>query len=109
MDGGHEPEEPSSAEACRGDGLQVLRELVEPRERRSDRYLQALPGGSHEGVEGMKWIVEVVERGAEEKVVKRIECGSSERMAERTERGVNINMNHDRFFTRLVEEAVCRP
>ena len=51
----------------------------------------------------MSWTVEVVERGAEEKVVKRIPAGS-ERAAERVERGVNINLNHERFFSRLVEE-----
>lgn len=53
----------------------------------------------------LKWFVEVVERGAEEKVVKRIEAGASERAAERVERGVNINLNVERFFTRVVEEA----
>jgi hypothetical protein len=53
----------------------------------------------------LKWFVEVVERGAEEKVAKRIEAGASERAAERVERGVNINLNHDKFFTRVVEEA----
>ncbi len=50
------------------------------------------------------WSVEVVERGEPEKVVKTIECGS-ERRAERVERGVMINLNHDRFFTRLKEVA----
>jgi hypothetical protein len=53
----------------------------------------------------MKWFVEVVERGAaEKKVVKRIECGASERMAEKAQRGVNINLNHERFFTRIAVE-----
>jgi hypothetical protein len=55
----------------------------------------------------MKWFVEVVEHGAEEKIAKLIEC-DSERAAERVERGVNINLNHERFFTRLKEgEPFC--
>lgn len=55
----------------------------------------------------LNWFVEVVERGAgsKEKVVKRIEAGNSERSAEKVERGVNINLNGAKFFTRVVEEA----
>jgi hypothetical protein len=49
------------------------------------------------------WQLEIVERGVPEKVVKTISCGSSERHAAKVERGVDINLNHDRFFTRLVE------
>ena len=51
----------------------------------------------------MKWFIEVVERAAGA-TVKRIECGASERMAEKADRGVNINLDHERFFTRLVIE-----
>ena len=50
----------------------------------------------------MKWFIEVVERGGKTTVVSRIECGASERMAEKAQRGVEINLDHDRFFTRLV-------
>lgn len=54
----------------------------------------------------MKWFIEIVERegGA---VVKRIECGASERMAEKAQRGVNINLDHERFFTRLTIEPAA--
>jgi hypothetical protein len=45
--------------------------------------------------------VEIVERGTD-KVVKRIPC-ASERAAEKVERGANINLNHDGFYTRIVE------
>lgn len=34
-------------------------------------------------------------------VVKRIEC-QSERSAERVERGVNINMDGEKFYTRIL-------
>ena len=52
-----------------------------------------------------EWQVEIVERGNPEKVIKAISCGSSERHAERVERGVNINLNHDKFFTRLASAS----
>lgn len=44
--------------------------------------------------------IEIVERdtGA---VVKIIECPSAHQ-AERTDRGVQINLDHDKYFTRLV-------
>jgi hypothetical protein len=84
-----------------------LRDAPLPRRRRPSNFL-ACPACEHcEEVEAvkLKWFVEVVERGAEEKVVKRIEAGASERAAEKVERGVNINLNTARFFTRVVEEA----
>ena len=48
------------------------------------------------------WTVQIVETetGA---VVKEIECGD-ERRAERVERGVMINLNHDRFYTKTVDK-----
>lgn len=46
------------------------------------------------------WRVEVVEF-ATEAVVKSIDC-ASERSADKVDRGVNINLNHERFFTRVV-------
>jgi hypothetical protein len=36
-------------------------------------------------------------------VVERLKA-HSERQAERLERGVNINLNHDKFFTRIIDE-----
>lgn len=36
-------------------------------------------------------------------VVRRIEAGG-ERSAERVERGANINLNHDLYYTRIVED-----
>jgi len=50
----------------------------------------------------MKYYVEVV-RYEDGNVVKRIEC-SSERNADKVDRGVNINLNHDEYYTRIIEE-----
>lgn len=52
---------------------------------------------------GKKWKVEVVAYENDE-VVKTIPC-DDERSAERVERGVEINMDHERFFTRVVGPA----
>ena len=49
-----------------------------------------------------KYWVEVVEYETDE-VVSRVGPEISERQAERLERGMNINLNHDRFFTRIDE------
>lgn len=46
--------------------------------------------------------VEIVDDETEE-VVKRM-GPHTERTADRIEDGVNINLNHERFFTRIVEE-----
>jgi hypothetical protein len=44
--------------------------------------------------------LEIVEYGTDE-VVKRMDVtNKSERLIERIERGVNINLNHNEFFTR---------
>lgn len=48
------------------------------------------------------WYVECVDVQTNE-VVKRL-GPHSEWKAERVEGGMNINLNHDRYFTRLVEE-----
>ena len=48
-----------------------------------------------------RYLVEVVDYETEE-VVDRIKVDGTKRKAERVERGVNINMNHDRYFTRVV-------
>ena len=50
----------------------------------------------------MKYIVEVV-RFENEEVVKRIEC-DTERKADRVDDGLNINLNHEDFYTRIVEQ-----
>ena len=46
--------------------------------------------------------VEIVEYGNEE-VVKVVEA-INEKQAKKVERGMNINLNHEEFFTRIVEE-----
>jgi hypothetical protein len=48
------------------------------------------------------WYVEIVEM-ATAKIEHAIGPMASLRGAERTERGANINLNHERFFTRIVE------
>lgn len=49
--------------------------------------------------------IEIVETETGE-VVHSIDCsGKTERQIERAERGVNINLNHQDFHTRIVEEA----
>ena len=52
-----------------------------------------------------KYIVEVVKtdwdspEGGE--VVKKIDCGQSQKKAKRVEDGVNINLNHEDYHTRI--------
>lgn len=48
------------------------------------------------------YIVEVV-RFENQEVVKRIECESARR-ADCVDDGLNINLNHEDFFTRIVTE-----
>lgn len=43
--------------------------------------------------------------GGERKVVKTVEC-RSERDAERVDGGMNINLNHEMYFTRIRNRAV---
>ena len=50
----------------------------------------------------MKYYVEIVEFGTKE-IVKRIEC-KSERQADKVDNGANINLNHDKYYTRIVTE-----
>ena len=38
----------------------------------------------------------------DESVIKRVEC-QSERHAEKVEDGININLNHEKYFTRIVK------
>ena len=51
----------------------------------------------------MKHWVEIVEYGTE-RVEHRIGC-NSERGAERVENGVNLNLDHSRFYTRIVTDV----
>ena len=51
----------------------------------------------------MQYFVEIVSYETGE-VVKRM-GGGSERRAERIEDGANINLNHEEYYTRIVEEA----
>jgi hypothetical protein len=51
----------------------------------------------------MKYFVEVIE-DATGKVERRIECSGSERQAEKVQRGVEINLNHEDYSTRIVTE-----
>jgi hypothetical protein len=50
----------------------------------------------------MKHYVEIVEYDTGE-VVQRLKA-NSERQAEKLDRDLNINLNHDQFFTRIVVE-----
>jgi hypothetical protein len=47
-------------------------------------------------------IVQYAEEGEDEKVVKR-SGPHSERRADKIDDGLNINLNHERFYTRVVE------
>jgi hypothetical protein len=58
-------------------------------------------GNFNKGV-AMEWFVEIVEHSTD-KVEKRIPC-QSERSAESTDSGVNRNLDHEKFFTRIVSE-----
>jgi len=49
-----------------------------------------------------KWYIEIVEFESGE-VVKRFEC-DTERQADRFDSAANINLNHDKFYTRVVED-----
>ena len=51
-----------------------------------------------------KVFVEVVQYGKKDRVVKRL-GPMSERMADKTDDGLNINLNHEKFFTRIVPEG----
>lgn len=46
-----------------------------------------------------KFVVQVIAR-EEGNVVKEIKC-MSEKQAERVEEGININLNHEKFFTQI--------
>jgi hypothetical protein len=50
----------------------------------------------------MRYHVEIVSYATGE-VVKRLKA-SSERQAEKVDRGININLNHDEYYTRVVRQ-----
>jgi len=47
--------------------------------------------------------VEIVKYGDPEEVVKRV-GPMSERKAEKVDSGININLNYEQFFTRIITE-----
>lgn len=47
----------------------------------------------------MKYIVQIIEHRTE-KVIKEIEC-PTERKAEKIDDGVNINLNHENYYTKI--------
>lgn len=47
--------------------------------------------------------VEVIEYETD-RIVKKIECGQSLKRAHKIDDGVNINLNHSKFYTRIKEE-----
>jgi hypothetical protein len=51
----------------------------------------------------MKYYVEIVDYETGE-VVKRFGPVPTERQADRVEGGIEINLNHEKYFTRTVEE-----
>jgi len=56
----------------------------------------------------MKYYVEIVEFSTDA-VIKRLGPESSEHNADRLDRGVNINLNHRDYFTRIVTEPTEQP
>ena len=51
----------------------------------------------------MTFKVQIIEFGTGN-VVKEVEC-PSERKAERVDSGLNINLNHDHYYTMIIEEG----
>lgn len=49
------------------------------------------------------WIVQI-KKASDGSVVEEIEVNGGERSAERVERGVNINLNHNEYYTMIVEK-----
>ena len=48
-------------------------------------------------------VIEIVEYGTA-KVVKTVECKKSRKIAYKVEDGININLDHSRFYTRIKED-----
>lgn len=55
----------------------------------------------------MNFYVEIIKHGEPEEIVKRM-GPMSERKAESVDRGANINLNHDEYYTLIVEEMEVR-
>ena len=51
----------------------------------------------------MKYIVQI-KQYSDDKVIKELGPFYSERMAERADNGVNINLNHEEYYTITVEK-----
>lgn len=50
----------------------------------------------------MKYFVQIMSWGDHvDEVIKEIDCGDSYSKAEKTEGGVNINLNHEQYYTRI--------
>jgi hypothetical protein len=54
-------------------------------------------------VKSAPFAVEVLSQ-VDDQVVRSVPC-ATERAAERVERGIQINLNHDDYYTRIVESA----
>ncbi len=50
----------------------------------------------------MPWFIDIVEYEGD-RIEKTLGPYGSERVADRGDRGVNINLNHERFYTRVEE------
>lgn len=51
----------------------------------------------------MNFYVEIVKYGEPEEVVKRM-GPMAERQADKVDNGANMNLNHEEYYTRIVEE-----
>ncbi|MCK5132382.1 MAG: hypothetical protein KAR40_09565 [Candidatus Sabulitectum sp.] len=54
----------------------------------------------------MSWYVEIVSYGDQGNTIKRLGPYYSERQAERVDRGANINLNHEKYYTTIKKDAV---
>ena len=55
------------------------------------------------GVEMATIVIEIVEYGTDN-VVKTVECKKSRKIVYKVEDGININLDHSRFYTRIKED-----
>ena len=51
----------------------------------------------------MGWVIEVVEFDTEE-VIHTVECRGGKHMAEKADDGMQHNLNHEKYYTRIVEK-----
>ncbi len=52
----------------------------------------------------MRYFV-LIQKYDDDKFVKRIPCGESERKAEKVDSEININLNHDEYYTIIVNDG----